>query len=245
MDKLGINPGYLLQQIINFVILFLVLRAWVYKPLINMLEKRRATIAKGLEDARVAAEARANAESEAEKLLADAQAKAGQAIREASDRADQVAKEIRAQLDADADKAKTAALAEATEERNRMLGELRGQVAALAIAAAQKLVGEALDEKRQHTLLQEFFSGVKAGKVVVLDGKTIQGTSANITSALPLSSDEKESVQKDVLSKLGSGATVTYSVDPSILGGLVIKVGDKLIDGSVAGQLDNLKQTIL
>jgi F-type H+-transporting ATPase subunit b len=245
MENLGINLGYLLVQIINFIILFLVLRAWVYKPLINMLEKRRTTIAKGLEDARVAAEARANAESEADKLLSEAQAKAGQVIREASDRADQVAKDIRAQVDVDADKAKAAAMQEVTEERNRMLGELRSQVAALAIAAAQKLVGESLDEKRQHALLQEFFSGVKSGKVIVLEGKTVQGNTATITSALPLTSDEKDTVQKDILNKLGGSASITYSVDPSILGGLVIKVGDKLIDGSVAGQLDNLKQTIL
>ena len=47
MEKLGINLGYLLVQIFNFIILFMVLKAWVYKPLINMLEKRRATIAKG------------------------------------------------------------------------------------------------------------------------------------------------------------------------------------------------------
>ena len=57
---------------------------------------------KGLEDARIAAEARANAESEADKLLAEAQTKAGQVIREASDRADQVAKDIRAQVETEA-----------------------------------------------------------------------------------------------------------------------------------------------
>jgi F-type H+-transporting ATPase subunit b len=244
MEKLGINLGYLLVQIFNFVILFIVLKAWVYKPLTGMLEKRRTTIAKGLEDARVAAEARANAEGEAQKILADAQAKAGQVIREASDRADLVAKDIRAQVDAEAAKAKEAALAEATEERNRMLSEVRGQVAALAIAAAQKLVGESLDEKRQHSLLQEFFSGVKSGKVVVLEGQTVKGNSVTVTSALPLLKDEKEAIQKDIVSKLGSEAATSYFVDPSILGGLVIKVGDKLIDGSVAGQLENLKQSI-
>jgi F-type H+-transporting ATPase subunit b len=244
MEKLGINLGYLLVQIFNFVILFIVLRAWVYKPLLNMLEKRRNTVAKGLEDARVAAEARANAEGEAQKILVDAQAKAGQVIREASDRADLVAKDIRAQVDAEAAKAKEAALVEVTEERNRMLSEVRGQVAALAIAAAQKLVGESLDEKRQHSLLQEFFSGVKSGKLVVLDGQTVKGNTITVTSALPLLKDEKDAIQKDIVSKLGSEAVTSYFVDPSILGGLVIKVGDKLIDGSVAGQLENLKQSI-
>jgi F-type H+-transporting ATPase subunit b len=37
---------------------------------------------------------------------------------------------------------------------------------------------------------------------------------------------------------------VSFKVDPSILGGLVIKVGDKVLDGSVAGKLDGLRQTL-
>ncbi len=244
MDKLGINLGYLLVQIFNFLIIFIVLRAWVYKPVIRMLEKRRETIAKGLEDARVAAEARANAENEAQKIISEAQAKAGQTIREASDRAQLAAKDIKGQAEAEIGKAREAAMAEAVEERNRMLAELRGQVAALAIAAAQKLVGEALDEKRQHTLLEEFFSGIKAGKVTVLEETSLKGDSAEVISALPLTADEKATVQKDVLAKLGSNATVTYSVDPTILGGLVIRVGDKRVDGSVAGQLETLRHSI-
>ena len=60
-------------------------------------------------------------------------------------------------------------------ERNRILGDLRSQVASLAIAAANKLVGEALDEKKQRSLLDEFFSGVKSGKLIVLDGANFQG----------------------------------------------------------------------
>ena len=110
-------------------------------------------------------------------------------------------------------------------------------------AATQKLIGDALDEKRQHALLDEFFSGVKSGKVVVLDDASFKGESAEVTSALPLTDTEQDSVKKDVLAKVGAQA-VTFRVDPSILGGLVIKVGDKVMDGSVAGKLDGLRQNL-
>ncbi len=99
-----------------------------------------------------------------------------------------------------------------------MLGDLRGQVAALAIAAAQKLVGETLDEKRQHALLAEFFSGVKSGKVLVLEDSDISGASAEVVSALPLTQDEQEIVKKDIMSKMGAQAAVDFRIDPSILG---------------------------
>ena len=243
MDKLGLNLGYLLLQIFNFLVLIVVLRVWVYKPILGLLEKRRQTIAQGLEDARVASEARANAEKEAAKVLADAQAEAGKVVREATERATVAAREVKVAADAEAVKARTSALAEVEGERNRILGDLRGQVAALSIAAAQKLVGETLDEKRQHTLLGEFFSGVKSGKLIVLDDADFKGDAAEVTSALPLTTDEEATVKKDLLAKVGAQA-VTFRVDPNILGGIVIKVGDKVLDGSVAGKLEGLRSNL-
>jgi F-type H+-transporting ATPase subunit b len=244
LSQLGLNLGYLLVQIICFLIIFLVVNAWVVKPLKGLLEKRRQKIAQGLEDARVAAEARASAEQDAAKVLADAQAKSMQIINEATERADKAALEVKASADKDLEKERKAILAGAEQERNRILGELRGEVAALAIAAAQKLIGEALDEKRQHALLEEFFSGVRSGKTVVLEGAELVGESAEVISALPLTRDEQESVRQDILFKMGKQAEVNFNVDPSILGGLIVKVGDKVLDGSVAGQLEGLRQTL-
>lgn len=244
MAKLGLNLGFLIFQILNFAILCILLYGVAYKPILKLLDNRKQKIAQGLEDARVAAEARANAEQEAARIVTEAQNKASQVIRESTDRAESAALEIRASAEADASKEREAALAEVQAERDRMLGDLRSQIAALAIAAAQKLVGESLDEQRQHTLINEFFSGVRAGKVEVLEGVSISGTSAEVTSALPLSTDEMSSVKSDILSKVGSQATVSFRVDPDILGGLVIRVGGKVLDASVAGQLEALRQSI-
>lgn len=243
MDKLGLNLGYLFVQIFNFLIIFVVLKEWVYKPTLTLLDKRRDTIAQGIEDARVAAEARANAEEEAAKIKAEAQAEASKIVSEATERAKALEAEIKAAAEAEAAKAAEKALANVEAERNQMLGDLRGQVAALAIAGAQKLVGEALDEKRQHALLSDFFAGVKDGKVVVLDDADFKGETAEVTSALPLTDAEKETVKNDILAKTGA-KSITFRVDPAILGGLVIKVGDKVLDGSVAGQLEGLRQNM-
>ncbi len=243
MEALGINLGFLLVQIFNFLLLFVVLRAWVFTPITRMLEARRERISKGLEDARIAAEARENAEKEAEKLLNDARSKAALEAREITARAEQQAKEIRAAAEATAGQAREGALAEVEQERARVLGDVRGQVGALAIAAAQKLIGEALDAQKQKALIDQFFSGVKAGKVTVLEGADAAGDNAVVTSALPLSKEEQATVEQQVKSMGGKGQ-VTFKVDPNILGGLVVRVGDKVLDGSVSGQLGALRSSL-
>jgi F-type H+-transporting ATPase subunit b len=243
MEQLGLNLGLIIVQIIAFIIVFLTLNAWVYQPMLDMMESRKQKIAQGLEDARVAAEARADAEKEAAKVIADAQTEASKIVREATDRAAVAGQVVKTAVEAEAIKAREAAVVEAEVERNRILGDLRSQVASLAIAAANKLVGEALDEKKQHALLDEFFSGVKSGRVVVLNDANFKGEFAQVTSALPLRKDEEECVKDDVLAKAGA-KEVTFRVDPAILGGLVIRVGDKVLDSSVAGKLEGLRQNL-
>ena len=243
MEALCINLGMLVVQILAFIIVMLTLNAWVYKPMLNMMETRKQKIAQGLEDARVAAEARADAQKEADKIRAEAQAEAAKIVREATERAATAGQDVKAAAEAEAAKARDAAMAEAEMERNRILGDLRGQVASLAIAAANKLVGDALDENRQRALLNEFFSGVKSGKVVVLDNASFKGDSAEVTSALPLNPEEESTVRQEVLTRIGA-KQIAFRVDPAILGGLVIKVGDKVMDNSVAGRLEGLRQNL-
>lgn len=248
MEALGINLGYLLVQILNFVALFVILRAWVYKPLLGLLEKRKLAIAQGLEDARIAAEARANAEREAEKIINEAQLKAAEIVREATERAEAVGLEFQAEQEAKVAKLREDTLKELEQERNVMLANMRGQIVALAIAAAHRLIGESLmqDEARQHALLKEFFSGVKDGRVLIFEDAKLNGngSAAEITSALPLTEEEKETVKENILRRLGGSASITFRVDPSILGGLIIRVGDRIMDGSVVGQLQSLRENL-
>ncbi len=244
MEKLGINLGFLLVQIFNFAIIFIVLKAWVYKPLLNMMETREKKIAQGLEDARVAADARANAEEDASRIIREAQTKAASVIKESTTRAESLQKEYEAEAKLNIEAERKSALADVEEERVRLLSDIRGDVSAIAIAAAQKLIGEALDEKRQHALLAQFFSGVQAGKVTVLDNVSMKGASAEITSALPLTEEERSQIKADLKTNIGEIASISFRVDPSILGGLVIRVGDQVVDGSVAAQLASLRQAI-
>lgn len=233
MEALGINLGYLLVQILGIIALLLILTAFVYKPMLRVLDERKARIAKGLEDARQAAIARENADMEAKRILDEARAEAANMRREAVVAAEGAAKDVEAKAREDARGIIANAQSEATEERNRILADLRGQVAAISIAAANKLVGESLDEKRQHQLINDFFSRVPAGV------SELRGETAEVTSALPLTDAEKQAAMKT----LGI-QNVQFKVDPSILGGLVVRVGDRVVDDSVSNRMNALQESL-
>lgn len=233
MDALGINLGYLLMQILLFFILLLVMKHYAYGPIINTLEERKARIAKGLEDARRNAILRDEADAEAKKILDAARTEAAKIRSDAAVAAEETAKGIEAKANEDAKAIVVAAQQDAEEERNRILSELRGQVASISIAAANKLVGEALDEKRQRSLIADFFSKVPAG----LSG--LGGESAVVTSALPLTDAEQATVKSAL-----SGAAVTFKVDPRILGGLIVRAGDQVVDNSVASQMNAMRDAL-
>lgn len=244
MDKLGLNLGALLFYTFNFIIVLLVLYALAYRPILRALEARRQKVNQGLEDAQAAAEARASAEQEAARIRAEAQADAARILREASARAEQVAEEIRRNAEAEAEEIRREAVATLEDERNRMLADLRGQVAAIAIAAAQKLLGEMLDERRQRALLDEFFSTLQAGDVVSLREVIAGADVVEIVSALPLNAQEKEKIRQNLLDHSSRQVQVSFRVDPTILGGLIVRAGGKVLDGSLAGQLASLRQTL-
>ncbi len=224
---LGINGGFLLAQIINFVVLFGLLGFLVWKPLTNMLDNRALTISKGLEDAAAAANARRNAEAEAEKILAGARAEAARVVEDSRARGEEVARQVAAEAQTDAEKIRAEGRTRATEERDRQLADLRGQVASIALAISQQLIGESLDEKRQNALISDFFTKVP------VEARSFNGP-VEVVSAMPLNDDEKSRVQKEV------GGEITYGVDPSILGGLIVRSKDRVVDGSVRNNLNEL-----
>jgi F-type H+-transporting ATPase subunit b len=234
MEGLGINLGFLLMQILIFIILLLLMKGVAYGPIIRLLEQRQARIAKGLEDARQAAIARDNADAEAKKILEAARAEAAKVRSDATVQAEESASGIARQAEEEAKKILADARAEAVEERDRILADLRNQVAQIAIAAANRVVGESLTEAKQRQLVQDFFAKLPEGVT------QMQGDRAVVTSAMPLTDEERAKAREQL-----KVATVDFRVDPNILGGLVVRVGDRVVDSSVSGQMDELRESLV
>jgi F-type H+-transporting ATPase subunit delta len=67
---------------------------------------------------------------------------------------------------------------------------------------------------------------------------------AHVTSAVPLTDGEREAVRERVLERFGQDVEFQFNVDEKLLGGILLRVGDQVIDGTVAGKLAALKDQL-
>jgi F-type H+-transporting ATPase subunit delta len=83
------------------------------------------------------------------------------------------------------------------------------------------------------SILQEFIALDRAARGIL---------EARVTVARPIDSREQEEVRRRLEQLTGKTVDVRTDVDPTILGGIVVRMGDQLIDASVAGRLQRLRQ---
>lgn len=70
-------------------------------------------------------------------------------------------------------------------------------------------------------------------------------TEAEITSVRELNGEEKSKVEARAADLAGTKIHPVYKQDPALLGGVVLRIGDTVYDGSVRGQLEELHQKLL
>lgn len=70
-------------------------------------------------------------------------------------------------------------------------------------------------------------------------------TETTITSAVELSAAQKKSVEKIINHHFDPSAKIKYQVNKDVIGGLVIKVGNKIIDVSIKHRLEKLREAML
>jgi F-type H+-transporting ATPase subunit b len=158
ITDLGVNLPVLVAQLINFTALLILLRLFVYKPVLKMLDERRERIREGLNAAERGREAAVEANREAQAQI-DAARREGQAI---IAQAQQVAQRMqeegieRARIEQEAILAR--ARAEIELERDSAIAELRKEFADLTIAAAEKVIGQSLDRAAHQRLIEQALS---------------------------------------------------------------------------------------
>jgi F-type H+-transporting ATPase subunit b len=155
ITDIGINIPVLIAQIVNFTALLIVLRLFVYKPVLRMLDERRERIREGLNAAERGREQAAEASREAQSQI-DAARREGQAIvAQAQQVAQRLQEEGRQQALVQQEAMLERARGEIQLERDNAIAGLRKEFADLTISAAEKVIGQSLDQNAHKRLIEE------------------------------------------------------------------------------------------
>ncbi|MBI2098798.1 F0F1 ATP synthase subunit B [Candidatus Uhrbacteria bacterium] len=161
LEKLGIDWRLFIAQMINFSILLFILYKFLYKPVLGMLERRRETIEKSLEDAKKIEERVVLAAAENEAKIREARIAAGRIVEEASSAAEAVKKEKLLLTRKEVEKIIEQGKEQLAREREEVLRSVREEAGSLVADAVAAVLKDISHEKIDKALIEESLNKIK------------------------------------------------------------------------------------
>ena len=149
MQLLLPGVGLIFWTLIAFLIFFLILRKFAWKPILSSLNQREKTIADSLDTAEKVKREMAQLKSENEALLAKAREERAQLLKEARDTKDKIIAEAKEQAKVEAGKIFADANSAIQQQKMAALTDVKNQVGMLVIEVAEKVLRRELNDKSQ------------------------------------------------------------------------------------------------
>ncbi|HEX4745547.1 MAG TPA: F0F1 ATP synthase subunit B [Gaiellaceae bacterium] len=164
---LVVDPWWILVSIVQFLVLFFLLRKILWGPVTRTLQSRADRIREGLEAAEAAKREREQMKVEVEQLLGEARREAKAIAERTTKAAEDAAAEIRAAAKAEADKIRERGRADAQHLHDQALAQLRGEVAGMAVLAASRILGKEVDATSHKALIERSLdeAGTELGRL--------------------------------------------------------------------------------
>jgi len=160
LESIGIEPKLLLMQVLSFIVLYLVLRKFLFAPIGNMIDARNREVAERLDRAARDERAMEAVRTEYERRIAEIETEGRDRIQAAMAEARRLADEVKDNARAGAEEIKNRALVQIGREREKALKEVQDHIVDLSINAAERVVGRTLDTDTQRQLVRRFIDEV-------------------------------------------------------------------------------------
>ena len=111
------------------------------------------------------------------------------------------------------------------------------------------LVNGVMDEGRVRSVVQKVLAQKPRGYIAILDHFTRlvkleqDRRAAKVESAVALTPEQQSGVSANLQKMYGNGLNLSFHVNPALVGGLRVKVGSDVFDGSVAARLQELEES--
>ena len=243
MLKLDIN---LLWTVVNVLVMYAVLRKFLFKPVQDVIAKRQQMVDANLADAETSKKEAAETMNAAQEKLRNVDNEAA-ARREAYEKQAEVEKQqLLADARKQADAIVAAGKASAEAERQSKLREADAQTTALARAMCEKLLARNLTARTTHVCWticwrkQVQAMATEFSREFFADNRIVK---AELRSARKPREEELNRIRAEVRKLYDATEVIlNVTVDESLLSGYVLQVGDRVFDNSGRHQLDKMME---
>jgi F-type H+-transporting ATPase subunit b len=153
--SLGINLSLLVVFIVNFIILLVMLRLFLYEPVMKVLDERTRRTREAMELAGATKKEYGQAKEEVQKQIEKGRQEGQAIIAQALQTGERLKEESRAEAAKQAQVIIDRTRLELEAERDKIIGDLRREFVDISIAAAEKVIKETLDREKHRKLIEE------------------------------------------------------------------------------------------
>ncbi len=155
IEEFGINPVFLLAQIVNFAILLFFLKKFLYKPILKALEERKVKIAKSMKEAEEIEKRLEQTSVTQEKILEKARIEATALVTEAKKESKELSEKLVAETKANIEEMLKKTDERLKLEKDQMMNEVKKDLATLVSVATAKVAQKVMDSPTNNKLVEE------------------------------------------------------------------------------------------
>lgn len=160
LEIISVNLWQILISLCNLVLLFLILKKFLYKPVRNMLAERQSAIDSQYADAENAKNDALELKDEWQSKMSTAESQAEDIVKQAVESADRRSAAIIGESREKAERILKQAETDAELERQKVEAEIKDQIADVSVALSEKMLGREINEEDHRALIDSFLSDI-------------------------------------------------------------------------------------
>ncbi len=248
---LELDLATVLFQVLNFLVLTALLYKFLFGPIMQRVQARAAEkerLAQEMEEDRQAV---ADMRSELEERLEHADQEAAAIINQAQEKADAEREQLLQEAEAEAEQILERAQTDTLALKKQTLAEFHDELLDTILEISGQVMHRVAPTELQEVLVEQLKDRIwEMGRSdmerveKIRSGLGERTPTAHITTAQPLSPDQQGSLVRTLSALADRNVNLEMDTDPSLAAGLRIRLGDIVVDNSLAGQLDELRDNV-
>jgi F-type H+-transporting ATPase subunit b len=233
------NWSTFLFQIINFLVLVFILHKVLYKPITNIIKKRRQAIEEKFKQAGAEREEAEKLKKEYDDKLLEINREQNRILAKARQESEEERTRLIEEARQGADRERTKAIQSLDQEIEKRLGDLQKNIVASATHLAGKLLHQITGEELDQYLIQYTVAKIKDLNTSDLDLSKNDTIDAILFAAQDPDHTVVEQFRAELRKALGMNVDLTVHTEPSMIAGFRLEIGELIIDAGIDRQLGN------